>query len=114
MDTTNPARSTFGEWLRQHREARNWPLRKVAALLDVDVSIISRLEKGNRQPQRDYVEKLAAIFDEDARDLLVLFLSDRIAYALADEACSDAVLRVAEEKIKYLRSKNVKQGEIEF
>ena len=114
MDTTNPARSTFGEWLRQHREARNWPLRKVAALLDVDVSIISRLEKGHRQPQRNYVEKLAAIFEEDAGALLVLYLSDRVAYELADESCSDAVLKAAEEKIKYLRSKNVKQGELKF
>lgn len=114
MDTTNPARSTFGEWLRQHREARNWPMRKVAALLDVDVSIVSRLEKGHRQPQRNYVEKLAAIFEEDAGALLVLYLSDRVAYELADESCSDAVLKAAEEKIKYLRSKNMKQGELKF
>ncbi len=114
MDINNPARSTFGEWLRQHREARNWPLRKVAALLDVDTSIISRLEKGHRQPQRDYVQKLATIFEEDAGALLVLFLSDRVAYELADESCSDEVLRAAEEKIKYLRAKNVKQVELEF
>lgn len=114
MDTTNPARSTFGEWLRQHREARNWPMRKVAALLDVDVSIVSRLEKGQRHPQRNYVEKLATIFEEDAGALLVLFLSDRVAYELADESCSDAVLKAAEEKIKYLRSKNVKHGELKF
>ncbi len=114
MDTTNPARSTFGEWLRNQREGRNWPLRKVAALLDVDTSIVSRLEKGNRQPQREYVEKLAAIFEQDAGALLVLYLSDRVAYELAPENCSDEVLRAAEEKIKYLRSKNAKQGELEF
>ena len=114
MDTTNPARMTFGEWLRNQREQRNWPMRRVAALLDVDVSIISRLERGNRQPQRDYVEKLAQMFDQDAGALLVLYLSDRVAYELAPEGCSDEVLRAAEEKIRYLRSKNVKQGELEF
>lgn len=114
MDMTNPARITFGEWLRNQREQRNWPMRRVAAQLDVDVSIISRLETGNRQPQRDYVEKLARIFDQDAGALLVLYLSDRVAYELAPEGCSDEVLRAAEEKIKYLRAKNVKQGELEF
>ena len=114
MDTTNPARSTFGEWLREQREQRKWPLRKVAALLDVDVSIVSRLEKGHRQFQRNYVEKLAQIFDQDAGALLVLYLSDRVAYELVPEDCSDEVLRAAEEKIRYLRSKNVKQGELEF
>ena len=114
MDTTNPARSTFGEWLRDQREQRHWPLRKVAALLDVDTSIVSRLEKGNRQPQRDYVEKLATIFEQDANALLVLYLSDRVAHELAPEDCSDEVLRAAEEKIKYLRAKSAKQGELEF
>ena len=83
MDMTNPARITFGEWLRNQREQRNWPMRRVAAQLDVDVSIISRMETGNRQPQRDYVEKLARIFDQDAGALLVLYLSDRVAYELA-------------------------------
>ncbi len=114
MDKVSIGRSTFGEWLRNQREQRQWPLRKVAALLDVDTSIVSKLERGQRQPQREYVDKLAAIFDEDVMVLLVMYLSDRVAYELADERCSDEVLRVAEEKIKYLRSKNVKQGEIEF
>jgi len=115
MDKVIMEHGTFGDWLRQQREARQWPLRKVAALLDVDTSIVSKLERGQRQPQREYVEKLATIFEEDAGELLVLFLSDRVAYALlADEACSDVVLRVAEEKIRYLRARNVKQGELEF
>ncbi len=114
MDNTNPARSTFGEWLRSRREARQWPLRKVAALLDVDTSIVSRLEKGERRPQREHVERLATIFEEDVNAILVLYLSDRVAYELAPEHCSDEVLRVAEEKIKYLRAKSAKQGELEF
>lgn len=114
MDKATLAHSTFGEWLRSQREQRDWPLRKVAALLDIDTSIVSKLERGQRQPQREYVEKLARIFDEDASALLVLYLSDRVAYALAPEICSDEVLRAAEEKIKYLRAKNIKQGELEF
>lgn len=114
MDNMDPARSTFGEWLRFQRELRNWPLRKVAALLDVDTSIISRLEKGSRHPQREYVEKLATIFEQDANIPLVLYLSDRVAYELAPESCSDEVLRAAKEKIKYFRAKSAKQGELKF
>ena len=44
----------------------------------------------------------------------MLYLSDRVAYELADESCSDAVLQAADEKIKYLRSKNMKHGDLEF
>ncbi|TAE26034.1 MAG: XRE family transcriptional regulator [Cytophagales bacterium] len=114
MDKAILERSTFGEWLRMQREARDWPLRKVAALLDIDTSIVSKLERGQRQPQREYVEKLALIFGEDAGALLVLYLADRVAYELAPEGCSDEVLQAAEAKIKYLRAKNAKQGELEF
>lgn len=114
MDKTLLGRRTFGEWLRQQRENREWPLRKVAALLDIDTSIVSKLERGHRQPQREYVEKLARIFEEDPEELLVLYLSDQVAYALAGEGCSDEVLLAAEEKIKYLRAKNARQGELEF
>jgi HTH-type transcriptional regulator, competence development regulator len=109
-----PVYRTFGEWLRQQRDAQQWPLRRVAALLDVDTSIVAKFEKGTRQPTRDHLVRLAEIFGQPLDDLLVLYLSDRVAYELADEACSDAVLRVAEEKIKYLRQRNAVQGELEF
>ncbi len=109
-----PGQTSFGEWLRQQRDAREWPLRRVAALLDVDQSIVAKFEKGVRQPNRTHLARLAEIFEQPLDDLLVLYLSDRVAYELADEACADAVLRVAEEKIKYLRQKNAVQGELEF
>lgn len=57
---------------------------------------------------------MAIIFEEDAGALLVLYLSDRVTYELADESCSDEVLRAAEEKNKYLLAKNVKQEELQF
>jgi HTH-type transcriptional regulator, competence development regulator len=114
MDKITTSRSTFGEWLRQQREARQWPLRKVGALLDIDTSLVARMEKGQRQPTRAHLQTLAGVFNENLDDLLVLYLSDRIAYELSDESCSDAVLRAAEEKIKYIRAKNAVQGELEF
>ncbi|RCR71491.1 helix-turn-helix domain-containing protein [Larkinella punicea] len=114
MDKTVNSRRTLGEWMRQCREARQLPLRKVAAHLDVDTSIVAKMEKGQRHPNRIHLQRLAELFDEPFDDVLVLYLSDRVAYELASERCSDDVLRVAEEKIKYLRSKNVKQGELEF
>lgn len=114
MDKRDIHYGTFGEWVRQCREAIDWPLRKVAAHLDVDTSIVARIEKGQRRATRAQAEQLAHLFKEPLEDVLVLYLSDRVAYELADEACSDAVLRAAEEKIKYLRAKNARQGELEF
>ena len=40
---------TIGEKLRHIREGKELPLRKVAALLDIDVAILSKMERGERK-----------------------------------------------------------------
>lgn len=37
---------TFGEYIRQLRDAQDMPLRELAAALDIDPSILSKLERG--------------------------------------------------------------------
>jgi transcriptional regulator with XRE-family HTH domain len=114
MDEITAARHTIGDWMRECRETRGWPLRKVAAQLDVDTSIVSRVEKGQRRPTREMVNRLAELFETPLEEVLVLYLSDQVAYELASEDCANTVLRVAEEKIKYLRTRNARQGEFKF
>ena len=48
--------------------------------------------------------KLAEVLKLDKEELLVQFISDRIAYEIADEDCASKVLKVAEQKVKYLKS----------
>ena len=43
---------TIGEKLRHIREEKELPLRKVAALLDIDVAILSKMERGERIVRR--------------------------------------------------------------
>lgn len=105
---------TFGELIRHCREEKNLPLRKVAAVLDVDTSTLSKMEKNLRNPNREHIGKLAELFGLNSEELLLAFLSDRVAYQLAQESISEQVLRVAEEKIKYIRSQNTVQGVLEF
>jgi hypothetical protein len=49
--------------------------------------------------------KSAAIFNQNEQDLFNRFLSDRIAYKIIDENADVGVLRVAEQKVEYLKSK---------
>ncbi len=39
---------------------------------------------------------------------MVQFLSEKIAYELADEDCATQALRVAEKKVKYYKANNKK------
>lgn len=95
---------TIGEKLRQLREAKELPLRKVAALLDIDIAILSKMERGERKLSKDIVLKLADIYEHNADELLVLFLSDKIMYEIQDEDLGEKALKVAEKKVKYLKA----------
>lgn len=98
----------IGEKLRKLREENELPLRKVAALLDMDVAILSKMERGERKMTKEVVQKLAKIYKHDEDELMVLFLSDKIVYELRDEALSMDALKVAEQKIKYQKNKRKK------
>lgn len=89
------------EKLRKLREINKLPLRKVAALADIDVAILSKMERGERKLTREIVLKLAEIYKHDPQELLVLFLSDRVVYEIGDEDLALEALQVAEQQIKY-------------
>lgn len=99
---------TIGEKLRYIREEKVLPLRKVAALLDIDVAILSKMERGERRITKDVVLKLASIYNYNSEELLINFLSDKILYEIQNEDLGIEALRVAEEKVKYLKANKKK------
>jgi transcriptional regulator with XRE-family HTH domain len=99
---------TIGEKLRHIREEKELPLRKVAALIDIDVAILSKMERGERRITKEVVLKLANIYDYNADDLLVSYLSDKILYEIQDEDLGIEALKVAEEKAKYIKANRKK------
>jgi transcriptional regulator with XRE-family HTH domain len=99
---------TIGEKLRHIREEKELPLRKVAVLLDIDVAILSKMERGERRITKEVVLKLADIYNCNADDLLVLFLSDKILYEIQDEDLGIQALKVAEERAKYIKANKKK------
>lgn len=105
-------KSTFGAAIRAMRKDRNFPLRKVAAILDIDPSTLSKIERNERTANKVMVLQLAQLFEMDEDELLVSFLSDKVANELLEEDNSEEVLKVAEEKIEYLKSKHIKQGNL--
>lgn len=99
---------TIGEKLRQLRAQNELPLRKVAALLDIDVAILSKMERGERKLSKEVVLKLADIYKHNHEELLVLFLSEKIMYEIQDEDLGEKALKVAERRVKYLKANKTK------
>ncbi|MCB0604361.1 MAG: helix-turn-helix transcriptional regulator [Saprospiraceae bacterium] len=100
--------TTIGEKLRELRESKELPLRKVSALLDIDIAILSKMERGERKLTKDIVLKLAEIYGHNADELLVLFLSDKIMCEIQDEDLGEKALKVAEQRVKYLKASKKK------
>jgi len=99
---------TIGQIIRAKRESLGLLLRQVASYLDIDQAILSKIERNERKPTRQNIIKLAEILKFDKEDLLVQFISERIAFEIAEENCASKVLKVAEQKVEYLRSNLVK------
>jgi cytoskeletal protein RodZ len=51
--------NTFGEYLRNRREQLGLPLRRVAAELDIDTSILSKIERSERTATKEMLPILA-------------------------------------------------------
>ncbi|UXE69089.1 MAG: helix-turn-helix transcriptional regulator [Chryseotalea sp. WA131a] len=95
---------TLGQIIKSKRESKNLLLRQVAAYLDIDQAILSKIEKGDRNPNKENINKLSEILEIDREELMVQFLSEKIAYEIVEEDCASRALKVAEKKIKYIKS----------
>lgn len=94
---------TFGETVRKLREGNDMPLRKLAALLDIDQSTLSKIERNDRRANEEIINKISKIFKIEKKELKICFLSDKLAYELLDEEYGSEALHVAEDKIEYLK-----------
>ncbi len=99
---------TVGQIIRTKRETLGLLLRQVSAYADIDQAILSKIERNERKPTKDLILKIAEILQLDKQELLIQFMSDKIAYEIADEDCANRVLKVAEEKIEYIKSQPIK------
>ena len=96
--------TSFGELIRQFREEAELPLRKVAAQLDIDPSLLGKIERNERQPTKQIISAIAKIFKQDKVQLHKEYISDLIAYKIIEEEVDIDTLKVAERKVQYLKA----------
>ncbi len=103
---------SLGHIIKKLREEKKLPLRTVAAFLDIDQAILSKIERGQRKPTRAQVVKLAGYFQVMENDLVVAWLSDKLVYDLEDEEVALRALKMAEEKVAYIAFKKIDRNEL--
>ena len=98
--------TTFGEHLRKLREFTGLTLKEVATNLNIDTSLLAKIERNERQPNRQLIKGFSKFFKVEEKELVDEFLSDQIVYKILNEETDLNILKVAESKIKYLKTHN--------
>lgn len=69
-----------GDIIRQLREKRQLPLRKIAAVLDIDTSYYSKIERSKKNATKEQIQKLENFFELEKNTIMIPFLSEKILY----------------------------------
>ena len=107
QNMTSQMEETFGEYIRRLRTEKSLTLTQLAAKLDLDSANLSKIENGKRDFDEKRLERLAKVFNLKLATLRAEYFSDFIAKKLYENNCNSETLVLAEEKIKYLKSKKL-------
>lgn len=100
----NKQTKMFGEHIRNLRETAGLSLKSVSEQINIDTSLLAKIERNERQPTKQVIKLIAEFYKIDELDLKNDFLSDQIAYKILDEEADLSVLKAAEDKVKYLKT----------
>ena len=89
------------EKIRKIRIDKGLTLRNIAGKLDVDVAILSKMERGERKLTKELIIRLSEIYNCKPDHLIINFLSEKVVYELKDEEFGLKALKMAEQKIRY-------------
>ena len=68
----------LGNRIKEVRAKLDVRQRQLADMLDIDVPMYSKIERGDRRAKREQVVKLAEILNQDKTEFLSLWLADKI------------------------------------
>lgn len=90
----------FGERIRELRESQGLLQRQLAASLEIDTPMFSKIERGERKAKREQVELLASLLHANLSDLLRIWLADQIIDLVKHEPQASEALKTALKEIK--------------
>ncbi|MFA6831435.1 MAG: helix-turn-helix transcriptional regulator [Bacteroidaceae bacterium] len=98
----------FNAKLKELREERHFTQRQIASMLNIDVAMYNRFEKGERKMKRDLVIQLANYYKVPEEELLKCWLAGQVYTLLSNEDCAkDVISMVAEDTPLYNKTKRV-------
>ena len=94
---------TFGEYIKQKREAMGWTQPEAAARAGIEQSYLSKLETGKSVPSEEIFSKLTALYEIDADDMTAQFSLDEVDKMKEIKAVRSAILEKEKKAVKVTR-----------
>ena len=95
----------FGRKIKELRDEQGVLQRQLAAFLEIDTPMFSKIERGDRKAKREQVIKMAEYFHQDVNDMLTIWLADKVLDTVKNEDTIDlAAINIAKEEIKTKKS----------
>ena len=101
--------SSFGEIIRTLRLQQNVPLRVIAAAVEIDSTLLSRFELGERFPTDEQLKRFAAYFQVPLEELSAQLIADRIIAAYGNDRVTMKAAAIVQERIVEYRGKSKKK-----
>jgi len=106
--------ASFGDFIKQEREKKDWTQTDFGAKIGINSSAVSRIEHGTKQISSDKLSVLAELFSIEIDKIKELYFADKFAREAYKFDCPSSVFVAAEEEVRYLKNKNAKQSKINF
>lgn len=90
----------FANKIRRLREEQQLLQRQLAAALEIDTPMYSKIERGERPAKRTQVIAIAKILTTDENELLTLWLADKVIDVLkCENKLADKALEIANKNL---------------
>ncbi len=99
----------IGTMFRQKREEKGLLVRQVAAVIEVDQAIISRIENNDRLPTKEQVLKLAGLYGLNPNEILYNWLAEKMVKAYGDEPYAPEAFEEANNQIRFRMNSTKRQ-----
>jgi transcriptional regulator with XRE-family HTH domain len=90
----------LGGKLKELRELNGFVQRQVAAQLEIDTAYVSKMENGEKQLSRIHLKKLSVLYKTNEKELLTLWMADKIIKLVDKEKIGKDVIILALKEIE--------------
>lgn len=89
----------LGKRIKELREEKGLLQRQLAAELEIDSPMYSKIERGERRAKREQVIKLAELLKTDKNELLTLWLAGQVNELVKDESTALKAIEIVKEHL---------------